>query len=197
VAAIVIELLGLAAVNTALMLREYNASKRKSDPTAPFGLAAALGGVYLVVAVALAVLLDVIPSLARFSPAIFPLLSLAGVTVLGLRSDHRKRVDGIAQDKARRRKMRQERRERKRKVAQEVAQVAQEVDAEPVKVAQGLTTEERRAELLDIWRQGKGQVFAQVAPRFDVSRQTISNDFSALENEGKVTRNGHGIEVLA
>lgn len=193
VAAIVIELLGLAAVNTALMLREYNAEKRKSDPRAPFGLAAALGGVYLIVAVALAVLMDVIPSLARFSPAIFPLLSLAGVTVLGLRSDHRKRLDAIAQDKARRRKMRQERRERKRKVAQE----PQEVDAQPVKAAQELTTEERRAQLLDLWRQGKAQVFAKVAPTFDVSRQTISNDFSALESEGKVKRNGDGIEVLA
>jgi DeoR/GlpR family transcriptional regulator of sugar metabolism len=40
-------------------------------------------------------------------------------------------------------------------------------------------------------------VFAKVAPTFDVSRQTISNDFSALESEGKVKRNGDGIEVLA
>jgi hypothetical protein len=109
-----IELLGLATVNTALTLREYNANKRKSDPRAPFGLAASLAGVYLVVAVALAVVLDVVEALATWTPAIFPLLSLCGVTVLAVRSDHRRRVSGIAEAKAEASRKRAERRNRKR-----------------------------------------------------------------------------------
>jgi hypothetical protein len=192
VAAAVIELLGLAAANTALMLRDYNASKRKSDPRAPFELAAALAGTYLVATVMLAVLLDAMPALARWTPAVFPLLSLSGMSVLALRSDHRKRTAAVAQDRARRRNMRKERRQRQRKVAQDSANIAQG----SVKVAQDLTLSERRVALLDLWRQGEGEVFAQVAPRFGVSRQTISNDFAALEARGRVRRNGQGIEVL-
>jgi len=109
VAAVIVESLGLATTSTALTLREYNAEKRKSDPSAPFVLAAALVGVYLVVAVGLTVALDIVPALAVYSPAIFPLLSLTGVTVLALRGDHRRRVAEIEKGKAERRKRRAER----------------------------------------------------------------------------------------
>lgn len=100
IAAVIIEALGLSAVNTALALREYNASRRKVDPRAPFEVAAALAGVYLTVAVLLTVALDIAPALARYAPAVFPLLSLTGVTVLALRSDQRRRLAAIAQERA-------------------------------------------------------------------------------------------------
>ena len=103
VAAIIVESLGLATTTTALELREYNAGKRKSDPRAPFALAAVLVGVYLVVAVGLTVALDIVPTLAVYSPAIFPALSLCGVTTLAIRGDHKRRVESIRADKARRR----------------------------------------------------------------------------------------------
>ena len=103
VAAVIVESLGLATTATALELRDYNAGKRKTDPAAPFTLAAVLVGIYLVVAVGLTVALDILPEVAVYSPAIFPLLSLCGVTVLALRGDHRRRIEAIVQDKARRR----------------------------------------------------------------------------------------------
>lgn len=102
-AAVSIEVMGIATVNTALELREYNASKRKSDPSAPFALAVGLTGGYLGIAVGLAVVMDVAPALAVYAPAIFPLLSLAGATVLSLRADHRRRLDAIEQEKGERR----------------------------------------------------------------------------------------------
>jgi len=103
VAAVTVESLGLVTVATALELREYNAGKRKSDPRAPFTLAVVLAGVYLTVALLLTVALDTIPSLALYSPAVFPLLSLCGVTVLAIRGDHKRRLAAIATDKAERR----------------------------------------------------------------------------------------------
>ena len=121
-AAIAVECLGLDSVNTALLLREHNATKRKNDPLAPFTLAAALAGVYLVVAIALAVIQDVVPELVIYSPAIFPLLSLTGVTVLGLRADHRRRMETIAQEKAVRRAARESK--KMSKVVQEPVQSA-------------------------------------------------------------------------
>ena len=106
VAALVIESLGLATVATALELREYNQEKRKSDPAAPFGLAALLAGVYLVVALLLTVVLDIVPILSIVAPGAFPFLSLCGVLVLAVRSDHRRRLQTIAEEKAFRRNAR-------------------------------------------------------------------------------------------
>jgi len=115
VAAVIVESLGLATTATALELREYNASKRKSDPRAPFALAVVLVGVYFVVAVGLTVALDILPALATYAPGVFPVLSLGGVTVLALRSDHRRRLSAIEREKAERRASRKASRKVSRK----------------------------------------------------------------------------------
>jgi len=102
IAAIIIECLGLTTVATTLELREYNLTKRKSDPVAPFTLAAFMAGSYLVVAIGLTVMLDIAPVLSVYAPAIFPLLSLAGVTVIALRNDHQRRLTPILEEKRKR-----------------------------------------------------------------------------------------------
>jgi hypothetical protein len=99
VAGAIIEGLGLASVATALELREYNATRRKSDPKAPFGLTVALAGVYLASVTALTVVLDTAPRLATYAPLIFPLMSLTGATLLAIRADHRQRLAAIEADK--------------------------------------------------------------------------------------------------
>ena len=48
IVAAIIETLGLATVHTALWAFDWNASKRKSDPSAPATLSVTLGGVYIV-----------------------------------------------------------------------------------------------------------------------------------------------------
>jgi hypothetical protein len=102
-----IECLGIASLNTALMLRSYNREKRRSDPAAPFGLATGAAGFYVAVAVALTATVEP-------ASALFPFLSLAGAMILALRADHRRRVSGIAEAKAEASRKRAERRNRKR-----------------------------------------------------------------------------------
>ena len=117
IAGVIIESLGLASVTTALMLREYNATRRKIpddwepvdskggrrpyrgkvDPPAPFALTVALAAMYFGAVTALTVALDTMPSLATYAPLVFPLMSLAGVTVLAIRADHRHRLAQIAE----------------------------------------------------------------------------------------------------
>jgi hypothetical protein len=108
VAAVVVECLGLSTINTALELREYNASRKKSDPVAPFAVALVLAGVYFATAITLTVALDTLPLLARYAPAIFPILSLCGVTTLAMRADHRRRLDAIVGERAERKAARRE-----------------------------------------------------------------------------------------
>lgn len=95
IAALVVELLGLSSTAVALELYEYNATKRKTDPEAPTWMAVGVIVVYVLTTISLAVVLDAFESLARFAPAIFPLLSLAGVGVLALRIDHQRRLAKI------------------------------------------------------------------------------------------------------
>jgi len=128
VAAVIVECLGLATTVTALDLREYNASKRKTDPVAPFPLAAMLVGVYLVVAVVLTVALDTVPMLATYAPALFPGLSLAGMMILALRHDHARRLAAIAESKAEAAADRRERRQERRQMAELPAAIAGPAD---------------------------------------------------------------------
>lgn len=102
VAGIIIECLGLAAVNTALELYNYNRSRRKADAAAPLWIAVILAGLYFASVTTLTVLLDTKPELAVYAPLVFPLLSISGVTVLALRADHRRRLETIRMEKVER-----------------------------------------------------------------------------------------------
>jgi len=113
VAAAVIESLGLASTSTALALWDWNRSKRKTDPSAPVGLAFGLVGVYFLVATGLTVVLDILPQAADVAPAIFPALSLTGVTILALRADHARRLSGVTEAKTEAKAARQAARARK------------------------------------------------------------------------------------
>lgn len=109
IAAVVVECLGLASTGLALTLWDYQKSKRKSDPPSPFWLSLVIVTVYFAVAIVLTVALDIVPGLAVYAPALFPALSLAGVTILAVRIDHRERLAAIEQDKAEKRAEKSER----------------------------------------------------------------------------------------
>jgi hypothetical protein len=81
---LIIELLGIASVHSWLWLVDWNINKRKSDPEAPAVVAMFLGGTYLVATIGLTVMLEVVPVLATYSPAIFPVLAVVGAINLTL-----------------------------------------------------------------------------------------------------------------
>lgn len=193
VAAITVEALGLATTTTALELREWNAHKRKVDPEAPAKLALSLVGLYFITATGLTVALDIFPALSTYAPAIFPLLSLAGVTVLALRNDHRRRVEGVQQDKAERRTSRR----------QQTTQNVNPDSSKPVKVdtldkRQAAITAKKQRQLdalLALYTANPQLSVSDAAKQAGVSRQTIYNHLEDLEQAGRIHRNGQGVEV--
>lgn len=130
IAAVVVECLGLASTGLALTLWDYQKSKRKSDPPSPFWLSLVIVTAYFVVAVVLTVVLDIVPSLAIYAPALFPALSLAGVTILAVRIDHRER---LAQIERRRVKDRADRDQRKAEKVESVRSVSGQVTAPEIR----------------------------------------------------------------
>lgn len=207
VAAIIVETLGLASTSTALELYQYNQDRRKSDPGAPFVLAAALVLAYFMVATGLTVALDIFPGLAVYSPAIFPALSLTGVTVLALRSDQRRRLAGIAQDRAERREARQVHKETAQFTrptgaqggAQFVRQNAQGSAQINAIDAINATRQARRDALLDAlldaYSSNPELGATEAARLLGVHRNTIYNYTDELMGAGRLSRNGHGWEV--
>ena len=133
-AGVTLELLGVAILATTLDLYDYNGSKRKTDPKAPFSLGVALSILYFVTAILLTVFLDIAPAVARGAPALFPVLSVASFALLAIRADHERRTNAIAVQKAdaraRREQLKREREQTERE-AKEAELKTQESELEP------------------------------------------------------------------
>jgi len=204
--AAVIESLGIATCATALDLYQFNQNRRKSDPPAPFWLSVLLVSLYFAVAVILTVVLDTQPSWSAFAPAIFPVLSLAGVTVISLRKDYQKRLRQIADEKAERKAERQASKDPSRHKKQEPSKPNMssemtntqllDISLDRLQAGRKAKLENRIDKLLDIYRNSPELRISDAARLLNVSRQTVYSYIDQLEQSGKIHRNGHGIEVL-
>lgn len=202
VSALVIECLGLATTATALTLWDYNQGKRKSDPQAPFTLALFLVGVYFVTALGLTVALDISPGLAVYSPGVFPFLSLTGVTVLALRSDHRRRLATIESVKMERKARRQSRRKGGRQGGGE--QLSNQVsnngksnaNLDALQAGRLSKRDTRLNALLTFLASNPDAGPTEAGNAIGVSRQTVYTYTSELEATGRLRRNGSGWEVV-
>jgi len=108
--ALVIELLGLTGIHTWLRLSNWNLSKRKSDPPAPAHLGLLLAGLYAFLTLGMILVLDVLPSLAHFMPAVTPLLALVGAFNLALLSQQEQREAAARIEREQRKAARADRR---------------------------------------------------------------------------------------
>lgn len=213
VAALVIECLGLASTGLALELYDYNKRKLASEPKAPALLSGLLVVTYFVVATGLTVALDISPDLARFAPAIFPTLSLTGVSILAIRSDHRARVACNVQAKLDRAEKRAHKRAPKR-TPNKGAQNAQHVqvddvqmDAESAQVGAqnntlthiNTTRQERKAHqmnaLVDALGQNPNAGATELGQLVGAHRNTVYNYLTELADTGRVKKNGNGYKV--
>ena len=201
VAAAIIESLGLTTVSTSLLLWEYNAGKRKTDADAPFLLAASLVVVYLVSTIGLTVLLDIFPELARYAPALFPILALVGAINLALRSGHRRRLASIALERAERKAERQSIRPINNHLPDSCASnltsisVKSDNSLDKARVARKENMDVRLDNLLTLYRDNPTVGVTNVARTLNMSRQTVYSYLDRLESDGRIRRNGHGVEV--
>jgi len=159
--AVIIEFLGLATVHTALWAYDWNAHKRKTDPSAPLGLAIALAGVYIVATWGLVVVLEVWPELSTYAPAIFPALAVVGALNLALISRQEMREDTVKQEKA-------ERKEARQSVKQAPRHLDPKLDA-----------------LLTFYQEHPGAGVTEAARALGVSRQTVYTYRAKLEADGR------------
>ena len=198
-----IEILGITAISTTLLLWDYNQARRKTQPPAPIKLAAALVIGYAFVTILLTVLMEIVPGVAILAPALWPLLSLVGAANLALRSQHRHRLAEAAAERDERRAERQASRQLKNEAI--ARQLAAETSGHESRVPnQDLLQAGRRAKreakmdaLLQALRTNPARGITELGRRIGVSRQTIHTYLDELERAGRLRRNGHGIEVVS
>jgi hypothetical protein len=205
-AAVVIESLGLVTCATALDLYQFNQNRRKNDPPAPFGLAVIMILIYFLVAVFLTIVLDIQPDWSLVAPAIFPLLSLAGVTEIALRKNYQDRIQKIANEKADRKVERQASSSNRRQDLQGPGKASMseylsnngqfDMNLNRLQVGRKAKLDSRLDRLLDIYHTNPTLGISDTARLLNVSRQTIYSYLEQLENAGKVRRTDQGIEVL-
>jgi hypothetical protein len=192
IAGVIVECLGLGATATALTLRAYNQCRRKSDPKAPFALAATLVGVYFGSVTLLTVLLDTLPMLAVYAPLAFPVLSLAGVATLALRSDHQRRLEAIEKDKAERRE-----RSRTRRVKSQMSNdTGFDTRFDALRAARKAKRDARITELVTFYAENPSAGVTEAGQAIGVSRQTVYNYLAELEASRKIDRSNGTIRVL-
>lgn len=96
---VTLEAVGIAATHITLEMYQYNQTRLKSHPEAPFGVGLIVTSVYFLVGFSLTVVLELLPDLVVIAPAAFFLLAIVAYITLALMSGHSRRVQGIQQEK--------------------------------------------------------------------------------------------------
>jgi len=148
------------------------------------------------------VLLDIFPDLARYAPALFPILALVDAVNLALRSGHRRRLAGIAQDRAERKAERQAVRPTVGSLTELLASNAASNTVNPdstlikARQARAVIQGNRMDNLLTLFRDNPTIGVTDAARTLNMSRQTVYSYLERLETEGRIRRNGHGVEII-
>jgi len=170
--ALVIEILGIGTIYLMLIMDDWNRrrSARSLDPKARAGLARLLVAFYIITTITLVILLDVLPALNRWALAVLPLVSVVAYLALSLFAEHEFMEQAKEQAK-------QERRERRR-------------------IAQSSRFDDRLDALLTLYVENPNLTRAEAAERLGCTRQTIYNRLAVLEQQGRIRKNGRGVEVI-
>jgi hypothetical protein len=190
-AAAVIEVLGFSAINTALMLHDWNGRRPRGEHPAPFGWSAFIVGVYLISVIILTVALDFDSQLTRIAPALFPVTALVGSMNIALRTQHKQRLERLAEsDRQAQAAADQAEQDRKQREAEAKAEeLRREMDAkaeaERIRLEEKAEREARRQERAA--RQTTRQSATPVATDVAIDRDTFvrlftTDDYSAVED---------------
>lgn len=168
IAAVAVESIGVVSVVLALRLYEWNETKNKTDAAAPLPLALVNVAVYFVVTIGLTVLLDVVPELSRFAPAIFPLLAAVGAVNIAVKNGQRRREAEKVQARV-------DRQRAKSTTSQP------DVNRQPVNHPSPygeLTPAQQR--IFNSYRETPGATQAEIAERLGITKQAVSKHVRAM-----------------
>jgi hypothetical protein len=200
VIAIVLELVGLVTSNLWLTAKDWNATKRKSDPFANERLALMLVVSYFTTAflLLLAVELPVVIQTGTWTgltALLFPCLSAVGVIALNERVAHFRRVAEVEKGK----------RSRSRsgvvqgnghKGASERPTTVNTTSLDTANLARKVSRQEALDALVAVFEQDPKTSYSRAGRAVGRSKSWVAGAVVDLEQAGRLRRNGDGIDVL-
>lgn len=182
----VIELVGLVTSNLWLTAKEWNRNKNKSDPKANEVLAFGLMVSYFITT-GLLLLAFEIPHVAQtgsivgLTALLFPVLSAVGIISLNERILHnRRQTEKIS----------------KKRANVMLGNTKANTTPNTLHLARKAKRDERLNNLVHFYSENPNATMVQAGEAVGVARQTVSIYLSELEQAGRVSRNGDGVEVL-
>jgi hypothetical protein len=182
----VIELVGLVTSNLWLTAKEWNRNKNKSDPKANEALAFGLMLSYFITT-GLLLLAFEIPhviqtgSIVGLTALLFPVLSAVGIISLNERILHNRR---------------QAEKMSKKRVNVMLGNTKSNTTPNTLHSARKAKRDERLNNLVRFYSENPNATMIDAGEAVGVARQTVSIYLSELEQAGRVSRNGDGVEVL-
>lgn len=178
---IVIELIGISTITTSMQLWDYNQSKRKSDPEAPFVPSLVAVAFYIVVLLTIILVLggdEVAQWQKVLAKVLLSTLSLVAFIVLAIRSQHARRLQSIADEKQERKDARESK--KVQKVPQNVPEQHDNIENVPRKMSERSDwrnlSEEQRDSLI-------GRSKQEIAQEYNITEKAASNWLKRLEPE--------------
>jgi len=209
-----IETLGISTVATALRLYDWNQESttakgnvRKGRTLAPplmIWLSVGLVALYLVTTIGLTVALEVLAdgnvTPVRVAPAVFPLLAVVGAVNLALRSNQARRELDVQMNAGERSNRRSGGRSTGRSKPVQVDVQNEQGAASNLGKANAqrrMSKAQRLDKIVELLADAPDLGPTELADAVGVgSRTTVYNYLSELEAEGRIRKNGNGVEVI-
>ncbi len=180
-AAIALELVGVAAMFNLLNMYQYNQERRKIDPPAPLKWAMVTTCSYYITAFALVLFVEFFPDVIKFAPAAFIVLSGSSAAVLALINDQKRRVRTIEMSRDKKRKSRGQKDKNKRTYIQNVPDLSGlSRNLSQAKQTKQKQIQERRRVILARIEQDGTVLPSTLAKDLGVSTKTIQRDIKSL-----------------
>ncbi len=195
IAAIALEVVGVAAMFNLLRMYQYNQEKRKSDPAAPIVWAVVTTAAYYLTAFALVLFIEFFPDVVKFAPAAFIVLSGSSAGVLALISDQKRRELAVQLTK----------KKHPRKCPTPSAN-NDTLSAQPSKLGGDLGAanavrlsgvEVKLDAVLDFVESNPNASYRQIGQHIGQSKSSGENYIKRLIEAGRLHKNGNGWEILA
>jgi predicted transcriptional regulator len=177
--ALVIELLGLATINTVFQFWTHNQDARKSDPKSPVYLAVITSIYYLAVVLTVNTMLDSDPPVYKLAKGLLSTISVVGGVTIALRAAHSRRVREA-----------QEERERIRAERKGV----KFAKSTPLHSANAVRTERKQTAINQVHSyltEHPDANISEIARAVGRSRPTIYDYMDELKEQGLIEENGH------
>lgn len=194
IAALALEVVGVATMYSLLRAYQWNREKRKSDPTAPIVWNIAVSSIYYLTSFLLVLLIEFVPNAVKFAPAAFVILSGASAGTLALIADQKRREKDVKLSKE---SVKKNRKSQDENLSDGVSNnTVKYGDLTAINVNRDERKLRQQQEMLDIYLDNPQVGVSEIARRLRMSRQTVYNYLNELEQDGLVHRNGDGVKVL-